>query len=358
MALLDAATDIEACAEALFEQAHNVAFEGEITAGAIIRTYASRIKAMNSLVISYVGPDAITLDDAFAAIHGPVLGIELLTRQLDHARVSVPAETVPAEVRATDGDYMAGVRLARALVVKGNLMSRAKPLDESFNLMSCYREDPDGTENPQNNWALSAVRSLIGNPAMAEGFAAVLSDAFACYDVDLPMYRAEDLTLAKIKGSISASAASAPSPEQDFMEGLRLAVDIVKAGKELAGSDADRCELSAKYRGGAQQDNFALPFIGQLVQLAEFPALLEGFSAVMSNIFAAQIVPGPDELNALTYFDIHRPLTAEQAAELVEEESKALDAAHAARTATPKASKAAKAPKKTSIKSGSKALAA
>lgn len=351
------AGDIEACAGALFEQAHNVEFEGEVTAGALIRTYASRIKALNSLTLSYLGPDSITLDDAFTTIHGADLGTELLTRQLEQARGGAPVETAAPVAASSDADYLAGVRLAHALVRQGTRMSNDHPVNDDFNLMSEYRRDESaGIDYPQNNWTLSAVRKLTSNPALAEGFAAVLSDAFACYDVDLPLYKVQDLTLAKIKGPGGKAVTSAITPEQDYMEGFRLALDIVKVGKEFAVSDSDRCELQAKYRGGAEQENFALSFIDQLAQLAEFPALLEGFAAVLSNVFAAQVVPGPEELEALTYFDIHRPLTAEQAAALVEEESKAQDAAHAASTAAAKADKPAKTVKPAAVAKPTKAI--
>lgn len=99
--LVFAAGDIENAAHELLNQARVVEFSGETTAGSLIRTLAARILAMNSLTLSYIGPDIVTLADAFKAVHGYTLGMELLKDELSRCVTdSEDADVSPGSAKA------------------------------------------------------------------------------------------------------------------------------------------------------------------------------------------------------------------------------------------------------------------
>ena len=90
---------------------------------------------------------------------------------------------------ASDEEFLAGRDLAIAML---RALNAHEDPDEQA-LDARYREG-----KPQRNLALEYVREIIANPALAEGFAAVLSDGITNGFPDVDVY--EGLTLSEMKG--------------------------------------------------------------------------------------------------------------------------------------------------------------
>jgi len=78
---------------------------------------------------------------------------------------------------------------------------------------------------------------------------------------------------------------SAPSvveiPPDDFKAGVDLAISLIRAGEEAYdGPEGDLLEGRRFLRGGRAQLRFATPYLQRLI---DQPALLEGFSAVLTQ---------------------------------------------------------------------------
>lgn len=69
--------------------------------------------------------------------------------------------------------------------------------------------------------------------------------------------------------------------DRDFLAGRDIAVSMLRHMQDVG--DGDHASIEAQYRyDGRSQDNAAM---GYLLQLVARPALLEGFSAVLSDGF-------------------------------------------------------------------------
>jgi hypothetical protein len=122
--------------------------------------------------------------------------------------------TTSVTTSTSEADFMAGVFLGNSIAVDGRRVGRNYCFKAHL-LREC-RQDEDGTvHDQQDNFALSAVRELVKNPALAEGFAAALSDQFGHPEVVTTTYKAEDLTYAAIIG--------APKPAKALKKAKRTA---------------------------------------------------------------------------------------------------------------------------------------
>jgi hypothetical protein len=105
---------------------------------------------------------------------------------------------------------------------------------------------------------------------------------------------------------------SAGKQQGDFRAGIALCVELIKAGKKIVADGlTNSVELNRKFRPGQPHNNFALPFVKQLLAR---PQLVEGFAGALSNVFGYDGTTGtiPDEeLSKLRYSQIAKARAAQ-----------------------------------------------
>ncbi len=80
-----------------------------------------------------------------------------------------------------------------------------------------------------------------------------------------------------------SAAPSSPASDAEFLSGRDLAARMLRHLQSVG--DGDHASIEARYRyDGRPQDNAAMPYLRELVA---HPALVEGFSAVLSDGFFA-----------------------------------------------------------------------
>lgn len=97
------------------------------------------------------------------------------------------------QVSATDAEFLAGRDLAVTMIRDVAAFFEATP-GEQTSINARYREGA-----PQANVALAHLRKIIENPALADGFAAVLTDGFANSFPDVEFYEA--LSISEMRGA-------------------------------------------------------------------------------------------------------------------------------------------------------------
>jgi hypothetical protein len=156
---------------------------------AVALALTARVKALNSVLMSYTDGDDITLAAALRAVYGMEVG----ERQWDAIEAATPAPSV-------ESDFMEGVGLAIDIFKMG----KALPVSEQDACELAARLRGKGVQ--QNNFALGFVQQLIDSPQLAEGFAAVLSNVAAVRGQVEPGELAR-LTYAQIAGLKTAPQA-------------------------------------------------------------------------------------------------------------------------------------------------------
>ncbi|MES2942628.1 MAG: hypothetical protein V4772_07145 [Pseudomonadota bacterium] len=221
-ALSFAAGDIEHAANEILQQARIVEFEGFNGPASLIRTLASRVLAMNSVVISHYSEDDISLKDGFRAVFGTALGDQVLNNDLN-LRGTPETSTTP------EADFMAGVQLGCTMLGVAESL-RGSTWSE---LNSQYR--PHGMQ--QNNFALQFLQQVIANPELVEGFAAVLSCAISTDD---------DPGMAPHYAELTYDQIHAPGVGTDAdQERTRLAAAAAAAPKKTSKAAASRAAVAA-----------------------------------------------------------------------------------------------------------------
>ncbi|MES2241895.1 MAG: hypothetical protein V4639_03390 [Pseudomonadota bacterium] len=155
---------------------------------AVALALTARVKALNSVLMSYTDGDDITLAMAFREVYGTEVG----ERQWDAIKAA-------AAVPSVESDFMEGFGLAVDIFKMGAALSG--PEQDACELTAKIR----GKGVQQNNFALGFVQQLIDCPQLAEGFAAVLSNISAA-----PLVEPDELaclTYAQIAGLNTAPRA-------------------------------------------------------------------------------------------------------------------------------------------------------
>ena len=157
--VFNATHDIENLCSAMLDQANELdtSLDAQVPA-ALLRAMVMRVQALNSVIMSYTDGDDITLAAGFRELYGREVGDRCL----------VAAQADQEAMRETM--FMEGMALA------ADFWAAAGDVDaDACELAAKYRK----RGQPQNNFALSNVMQLLERPALAEGFAAVLSNIAA-----------------------------------------------------------------------------------------------------------------------------------------------------------------------------------
>lgn len=178
-----ATSDVEKLCAAILEQVNELDTSTDTDGPcALLRGLTLRVKALNSVVMSYTDGDDITLKDGFQAVYGRDVG----------ARCFVSAQQDAAALQ--ESIYMEGVGLALEIWSAGKALDGTQ--QDECELAAKMRK----RGQPQNNFALSAVQQVVERPALAEGFAAVLSNLSATVGTMPEPEELAQLTYAQIKG--------------------------------------------------------------------------------------------------------------------------------------------------------------
>ncbi|MES1979752.1 MAG: hypothetical protein V4451_17060 [Pseudomonadota bacterium] len=133
------------------------------TAGpcALMSAITARIRACNSLVLAFANDDTVSTRSAAITLYGWAA----------YERALRGWEEDAASPATSEAAFMAGRDLAINIWLYGeSLEGKNDPSD----IMARYRKG-----QPQNNFALAAIKQVIERPELAEGFAAVLT-GLAC----------------------------------------------------------------------------------------------------------------------------------------------------------------------------------
>ena len=180
--LRHATHQIEGLCTKLMEEADDLEAEVDTPSCFVLLALTARIKALNSVLMSYTDGDDITVHRAFLDVYGNEAG----ERQWSAVEAAAPQPS-------TESDFMEGVDLAIDIfkMGKGLLGTEQDGCELSAKLRG------KGVE--QNNFALGCVQQVIDCPQLAEGFAAVLSSISAVQGQVEPEELAS-LTYAQIAG--------------------------------------------------------------------------------------------------------------------------------------------------------------
>ena len=165
-----AASEIEAISESLLK----LVDDGDLGEGpeTLLRMYALRMQRMNSIVLSYLADDSVTLNEVHQMIYDkPMNDVGLQAASTEPGATSVPKAEAPPpashlSVPVDQSNFCDGRDLAIQMLSAGDALDQTDQAEP-------YRWMRRGAA--QNRFALPFLQRLLAQPELMDGFAAVLS---------------------------------------------------------------------------------------------------------------------------------------------------------------------------------------